>query len=340
LANVGSPSLDHHRMKPPHAIGRRTVARIAAGLALARPSLAAAAGPFRIAIPTLTLTRSAPQFVAFETALRNAGWRDKLTIDLVEVRGGVEGYAPALRDIVRRGADIIVVSGSEAGMRAARDSTKTIPIVVLAFDFDPVATGYVASLAHPGGNITGINVRQVELAAKRAEMLLAVAPGTRRMIVLSDTLSVGQSVDALTFLRRSGVGVTTVELRQPPYDYDAAMAGSDGKRGDALLLMTSTLIFSDCDEIAEVALQRRLPSSFGASEFPTRGGLMSYGVDTVDMWTQVAGYVDRILRGARPADLPMQQPSKFQLVINLKTAAALGLTIPSNLLALADDLIE
>jgi len=331
-------------MKPPHAIGRRTAGRIGAGLAIAALSRGSASaspgGPFRIAIPTLTLTRSTSQFVAFETALRNAGWRDNLTIDLVEVQGGVEGYEPAMRDIVRRGADVIVGGGSEATVRAARNATKTIPIVVLAMDYDPVATGYVASLAHPGGNITGINVRQVELAAKRAEMLMAAAPGTRRVIILSDTLSADQSADALTMLHRSGIAVATVELRQYPYDYDAALGDADGRRGDALLLMTSTLIFSDCDEIAGIALRRRLPSSFAFSQFPTRGGLMSYGVDTTDMWGLLAQYVDRILKGARPADLPMQQPTKFQLVINLKTANALGLTIPPTLLALADDVIE
>jgi putative ABC transport system substrate-binding protein len=328
-------------MKPPHAIGRRTAAHIGAGLAMAAlAGRSFAAGPFRVVIPTLTLTRSAPQFIAFETYLRHAGWGNNLTIDIFDVQGGVEGYQPALSDIVRQGVDVIVCGGSEAIVRAARDATKTIPIAVLAFDYDPVAKGYVSSLAHPGGNITGVNVRSVELAAKRAEMLIAVAPGTRRVIVLSDPLSEGQSTDALTMLQRSGVAAATVEVRRHPYDYDAALGDADGRRGDALLLMTSTLIFSDCDEISEIALRRRLPASFGASEFPTRGGLMSYGVDTTEMWGLVAQYVDRILKGARPADLPMQQPTKYELVINLKTAKALGLTIAPTLLALADDLIE
>ncbi len=156
---------DDHRMQPPRAIGRRAAIGVTV-VALTRSSLAAAGGPFRVAIPTFTMTRSTAQFVAFETALRNAGWRDNLVIDLVDVPGGAEGYPAAIRDIVRQGADVIVSGGSEAGVRAARDATRSIPIVVVAFDYDPVAKGYVGGLGRPG-NITGVNVRAVELAAKR-----------------------------------------------------------------------------------------------------------------------------------------------------------------------------
>jgi putative ABC transport system substrate-binding protein len=326
-------------MKPPSAIGRRAAVGVAM-MVLARGSLAAVpGGPFLVGMVTSQLTRSTPQFMALENRVRKAGYGDDLTFDLVAAHTYDENTR-AVRDLVRRGADIILALGNEGAVRAARAATSTVPIVVLGMDYDPLAKGYVASLAHPGGNITGVNVRQVELAAKRAEMLLAAAPGTRRVIVLSDMLSEDQQAGALERLRVAGIAATKVELHQTPYDYDAALGDADGRHGDALLLMTSPTLFDDCDEIAAVALKRRLPSSFAFSEFPTRGGLMSYGVDTVEVYGMVGDYIVRILKGGRPADLPMEQPNKFDLVINLKTAKALGLTIPPTLLALADDLIE
>jgi putative ABC transport system substrate-binding protein len=330
-------------MKPPHALGRRATVRfcggMAAALAAGRVHAAIPNGPFRVGIVSVSLERTSAQFVALDTALREYGFRDNLTIELIRIDSIAE-YEESMRALVRDGVDVIIGNGSEAALRAARQATTTIPIVTLAFDFDPVAAGLVASLARSGNNITGINVEQPQLAAKRAALLLQTAPGIRRVFVREDPTSANQTPGAVSALKAAGIEAHVIALDASPYDYEAALKDADGANGDALLVMASNSLFIDCDAIADVALRRRLPSSVAFSEFPTRGGLMSYGVDTVEMYRLAADYVARLLEGAHPTDLPLQQPVKFELVINLKTASALGLTIPRSLLFLADDVIQ
>lgn len=212
---------------------------------------------------------------------------------------------------------------------------------MVAFDSDPLAHGYVASLARPGGNVTGVFLQQIQLTAKRLDFLLQAVPGIARVVVLWDRVSADQLPAARAAAKSRNIRLDAIECADPPYDYGRLLAGVDGARGDTLLPMTSPF-FSAVDRrrLPEAALAHRLPSMFATHEFAEAGGLMSYGADLAAMWRLAARYVDRIARGAMPADLTVQQPTIFELVVDLETAKALGLTVPPAILARADEAIE
>ena len=207
-----------------------------------------------------------------------------------------------------------------------------------AVDSDPVARGYIASLAHPGGNLTGVVFQQPELIAKRLDLLTQAVPRIARIVLLYDRAGVEQREAATKAASALGIRLEAVELHSPPYDYERALAGTDGARGDALMIATSP--FGRGAPSAEAALRHRLPSIGPNRGTAEAGFLMSYGPDISDMFRISADYVDKILKGAKPADLPVQQPTRFELVINLKAANGLGLTIPPAILARADEVIE
>jgi len=207
-----------------------------------------------------------------------------------------------------------------------------------AVDSDPVARGYIASLAHPGGNLTGVVFQQPELIAKRLDLLTQAVPRIARIVLLYDRAGVEQREAATKAASALDIRLEAVELHTPPYDYERALAGTDGARGDALMITTSP--FGRAAPGAEAALRYRLPS-IGPNRFSAEAGyLIPYGPSTTDMFRIAADYVDKILKGAKPADLPVQQPTKFELIVNLKTAKSLGLTIPQTILARADEVIE
>ena len=270
------------------------------------------------------------------------GWEQgrNLQIDYV-VLGDTDaaGSLALATELVNR-VDVIYAVGGEDELRSAAAATKTMPIVLLANDYDPLAGGYVANLARPGGNITGVFLQQVELTPKRLEILTETVPELARVVALWDRISADQYEIAKEAARSLKIRLDGFECTDPPYDYERVLAGVDGAHRVVLLQLNSGVFFRDRKRFPVVAINHRLPSMFPFRQWVDEGGLMSYSASLTDMNHLAAGYVDRIAKGASPADLPVQQPTRFELVINLKTAAALGLTIPPTILARADDVIE
>jgi len=283
--------------------------------------------------------RSNPEHAAFEERLRELGYVEgrNLTIEFVQDTD-TDRLAAAVGEFARRGIDVIVTGGQDV-LKAAITATaaRSTPVVFRAVDFDPLAKGYIASLSHPGGSLTGVVFEQPELIAKRLDLLMQAVPHIARIILFYDVASLDQR-DAVTSAA-SGLGIPlqAIERHSPPYDYEEALAGTDGARGEALMMTSSAL---GGPGIVEAALRHRLPSIGNLRRHAEAGLLMSYGPDISDMFRIAADYVDKILKGAKPADLPVQQPTRFELVVNLKTAEALGLTIPPVILARADEVIE
>jgi len=285
--------------------------------------------------------RSNPEHVAFEQRLRELGYVEgrNLTIDFVQ-NDHLDRLVAAAGEFARRGVDVIVGGGQDAVLKAAIAATaaRSTPVVFRAVDFDPLAKGYIASLAHPGGNATGVVMSNLEMTAKRLDLLTQAVPLIARIVLLYDMEGEDQREAATQAASALGIPLEAIELRNPPYDYDRALAGIDGARGDALMMTTSGSHRPTAG--AEVALQHRLPAIAARRQWVEAGFLMSYGPNIADMFRISADYVDKILKGAKPADLPVQQPTRYELIVNLKTATALGLTIPPSILARADEVIE
>jgi putative ABC transport system substrate-binding protein len=286
--------------------------------------------------------RSSPGLRAFEERLSELGYVNGRNIAL-EFRTG-EGDLDLLpgmaAELIRLDVDLLVAGGSEATARAARQVAGTRPIVIVAIDYDPIALGYVVSLARPGGNITGVFLQQIELTRKRVELLSETLPKLRRVGILWDASATDQFKAAGDTARSLGLRVQSLELRSPLYDLAGAFTVAARDRADAVLATTTPEIFRNRALVAQLAAKNRLPTMFALREFADAGGLMSYGASLTRMYADAATLVDKILKGAKPTDVPMEQPTKFQLVINAKTAKALGLTIPPSLLARADQVIE
>ena len=284
--------------------------------------------------------RSDPTNVAFEDRLRELGYVEgrNLTIDFVR-DNDPDRMAAAVDELARRGVDVIAL-GNEATLKAAFTSTaaRSTPVVFRAVDLDPLEKGYIASLAHPGGNLTGIAVQQPELIAKRLDLLAQAVPHIARIVLLYDVFGESQREAARRAASALRIPLEAIELREPPYDYEQALAGTDGRRGDAMAITSSG--FNLAEPAAEAALRHRLPGVGLWRRWVDAGFLMSYGPNLSGMYRLSAEYVDKILKGAKPADLPVQQPTKFELIVNLKTAEALDLTIPLSVLGRADEVIE
>ena len=324
---------------------RRKVLALLAAAAVS-PHLAAkgAGEPAKVfRLGTLSFTPPGPGIRALERQLQTLGWEEgrNLQIDFVQLDDtDVDRSFAMAAELVGRGVDAIFAGGPELAVKAAVTATRTVPVVMIANDYDPVARGYVASLARPGGNVTGVFLQQIELTPKRLEFLTEAVPGMARVVVLWDRYSADQFEAAREAARSLKIPLDGIECTDPPYDYERALAGVEGGHRDALLLITSQVFFVDRQRLAAVALDHRLPSIFAFRQWVDEGGLMSYGARLTDMGRLAADYVDRIAKGAKPADLPVQQPTRFELVVNLKTTKELGLTIPPLILARADDVIE
>jgi putative tryptophan/tyrosine transport system substrate-binding protein len=300
-------------------------------------------GPRHIAVVAGAAAGSnSPYFRAFADELRRLGYsgQDSLRIDYLKRSPDAQELTRKIVETIREGAEIIVANGPEEALRAAMSATREQPIVMIAVDYDPLAKGYIGSLSHPGGNVTGVFFRQIELAQKRVELLREAVPDARRMPLLWDTHSADQYAAVRETLEGSGIPAVSVECREPPYDYEALIGQAGLTPGEALLVMTSPAFFADRDRLSVVTRQKQLATMFGLREWVNAGGLMSYGASIAEMTRLAAYYVDKLLNGARPADLPVIQPTKLELVINLNTAKTLGLTISQPLLARADEVIE
>jgi putative tryptophan/tyrosine transport system substrate-binding protein len=276
---------------------------------------------------------------AFVQRMRELGWIEGQTI-VIEVRWGegrAERYSALAAEFVRLKIDVIVTSG--AAVVAAKQATSVIPIVFPAAH--PLGSNLVASLARPGGNVTGLSMQQPDLASKRLQLLREVVPGLRRLTILANVgypSAVVEMGEVQAAVRTLGFEATTLEIRRA----EEIAPAFEGLRGgaDALYVCSEPLVNTNRIRVITLALGARLPTMYGYREFVESGGLMSYGPNIPDLFRRAGDYVDKILRGAKPGDLPVQQPTKFDLVINLTTAKALGLKIPESFLLRADEVIE
>ncbi len=275
-------------------------------------------------------------------ALKQLGYLDGVNLSYVgrwaETRKDrLRGLAAELASLK---VDVIVVAGGPASL-AAKDATSTIPIVILNAG-DAVGTGLVSRLDRPGGNVTGLNDQATELSAKRLEFLMAVVPKASRVAVLwnADDVAMTLRYDEVGRAARS-LRVTIVPLGvREPDDFKGAFDAMLRERPDALLMVSDTLTSLNRKRVIDFAAEHRIPAIYEFGSFVRGGGLMAYGAHSQEQWRRVAAYVDKILKGAKPGDLPVEQPTKFELVVNLKTAKALGITIPQSLLLAADEVIE
>jgi putative ABC transport system substrate-binding protein len=279
---------------------------------------------------------------AFRQGLRDLGYVDGRTI-AIEYRwaeGKPERIRELAEELVRLKVDVIVAPSS-IYTGAAKRATSTIPIIFMSHA-DPIGSGHVASLARPGGNITGLSIMMTETNAKSLELLKEAIPGLSRVGVIFDpaTPSHGPGLKAIEVVGPSlALRVQAVAVRRET-EYDGAFSAISRERAGAVLVLSTPLFIAGARPLAELALKHKLPSMFGPRHHVEAGGLMSYSPDRADLYRRGAIYVDKILKGTKPTDLPVEQPTKFEFVINLKTAKQIGLTIPPNLLARADKVIK
>jgi ABC-type uncharacterized transport system substrate-binding protein len=277
----------------------------------------------------------APATRAFLTALRDLGYSEGRNLDVLRIDALSQSHAELRSDV-----DLIVALGPEATLKVALAFGRAVPIVIAAFNYDPLALGYVTNLARPGGKITGLIYRQPELAGKALELLIQAFPDKTRVAALWDAISADQFGAAEQAARLLHVELLGLRLENPPYDFDAIFRNLLQSGPRTLLVLSSPYFTEHRSRIAELAVEHRLPTMFTFRIYVEAGGLMCYGLDVDKLAGRVAAYVAKILDGTKPADLPVEQPTTFELVINMKTAKLLGLTIPPAFLARADGVIE
>ena len=281
-------------------------------------------------------------YPAFLDELKKSGFIEgqNLTIEVVREDQDAQRLFAETAELVRSNVELLVVSGSEITLQAAIAASRTIPIAMLAINFDPIARGYVKSLARPGGNITGVVSLQTELAEKQVELLTQAFPERTRLAVLWDKLSADQFSAAERQARSLRLDVRSLKLENPPYDFDAAFQSLAEGSPQMLLVLSSPFFTPSRSHIAELAIQQRLPTMFIFKTYVQAGGLISYGVDPQAIYRQLGFYVAKILNGTKPADLPVEQAVKFELVINLRTAKAIGVEPSTAIQLRADEVIE
>lgn len=290
----------------------------------------------------LTPTTEAPFMDAFRKGLQELGWIEgqHYTIEFRFAEGQIERLPGLAASLVREHVDVIL-TGSNPGALAAKNATTTIPVVMVTTG-DPIGGGLVASLARPGGNVTGVTALGQALNAKRLEVLRQAVPGLRRVAVLTNPGSPYTKsflAERERVARELGLELPVIEAREPG-ELEPAFAAITRGRAGAVMVLTDVMFVTHRRTIVELAGRHRLPAVYGEREFVDAGGLLFYGASLVGMYRRAAFYVDRIAKGARPADLPVEQPTRLELVINLRTARALSLTLPPAFLLRADQVIE
>lgn len=317
-----------------------------AGLGLLAPLLSHAQQPAKLAriglLSPFPPAAATAWHDAFRQGLRDLGWVEgkNISIEYRYAEGRNERLPELAADLVRLQVDVIVASITTDSL-VAKNATRAIPIV-MASAGDPVASGLIESLARPGGNVTGLSQTAPELAGKRLELLKQIVSGLSRVAVIWNprgTTSPLAWKEIQLAARALGLELHSLEVRSLN-DFDRALQDAGRSRAGALAIMPDPLFAGNLKRIAELAAKHRLPSIFHLREFADVGGLVSYGIDRSDQFRRAAGYVDKILKGAKPADLPVEQATKFELVINLKTAKMLGLTLAQPLLMRADELVQ
>jgi putative tryptophan/tyrosine transport system substrate-binding protein len=328
------------------AMRRREFISLLGGVAVARPVVARAQQTVKI--PSLGFLTAgspgagSPGLPALLEGLGQLGWLEGKTI-VIEYRyaeNSDDRLHEMAAELVRRKVNVIVSAGTLASL-AAKHATTTIPIVMTSSG-DPLRNGLVASLAQPGGNVTGLSLMMSDVSGKRLELLKELVPGLSRVAVLWNSTNPYPTIvfkETQEAARRLGIEVESFEVKGPD-DFATAYGLARQKHPEALFTIDDPLTLSQLNQIFDFATRNHLPAIYSLPEFAAAGGLMAYGASVRDLYRRAATYVDKILRGARPAELPVEQPSKFELVINLRTAKAMGLTIPPALLARADEVIE
>lgn len=285
---------------------------------------------------------TSPGYPAFLDELKKSGFNVGQNLAIEE--GGEDRDAKRVfadaADLVRSDVDVLIAVGPELYLEAAVAASRTTPIVVWAINYDPIARGFVQSLQRPGGNITGVVSLQTELAAKQVELLAQALPGRTRLAILWDELSSDQFAAAEQQARSQHLDLQSLKLDNPPYDFDDAFRRLSEGSAEMVLVLSSPYFSNFREHIAELAIQRRLPTMFIFKGYVQAGGLISYGIDPAANFRQVGHYVAKILNGAKPADLPIEQATKFELAVNLKTAKAIGIELSTSILVRADEVIE
>jgi putative ABC transport system substrate-binding protein len=321
---------------------RRLIALGLAGLAAPWHSFAQKSRVWRIGVlETIPRAANAANFEAFLKAMRDVGYAEakNLSIDYRTTDGRAELFSSLADELVREKVDLILTRGTPAALAAAK-ATRTIPVVMAAIG-EPPGRGVVASLAHPGGNVTGLSAFVTELTGKRIEVLQAIRKMSRvaALLNMGNPIFAGQWKETQIAAEKLGMQAQLLDVRKAE-ELEAAFATAVQQRADGLVVGIDAVTQANRDVIARLAAQHRLAAVYAAKEFADAGGLLSYGVSYPDLYHRAAGFVDKIFKGARPGDLPVEQPTKYELVINRKAATALGLTIPASLLARADEVIQ
>jgi putative ABC transport system substrate-binding protein len=295
----------------------------------------------RVAILSTANPRSTTFYQAFEQRLHNLGHVESknITFEYRNAGGDVDKLPGIAAELVRQDVDLIVTS-TDIATRAAKDATTQIPILMVAINYDPIALGFIDSIARPGANVTGLFFQHLELLAKRFGLFKEMLPTIKRVAVFSDALAVEQLEQVVKSNQSVGFELEPIHLENPPYDFEGAFNAAKRVNAEAVFVLESASIFRGREIIAQLAKENRFPTSFAFREYVDAGGLVSYGVSFSTMYRRAAEYADKILRGEKPGDLPVEQSTKFDLVINLKTAKALGLIMPRALLATADEVVE
>lgn len=306
-------------------------------------SAGSAQAPKRVSVVgflTVTAGPSDPVVTSFRDALKQLGYVDgeNIRIDHRNADGRIDQLPRLAEELVRLPVDVIAV-GAEPALSIVANATTTIPIVIVSVDQDPVVSGLVKSFRRPGGNVTGIVSLQSELAVKRLELLRDTIPGIARVAVFWDPMNRRGVSDVEAAARSLGLAIRPIEVGAP-YDFDVAFRAAKKERAGVVLALFSPGFYIQRVQLAKAALSARVPTMLPGEQQVQAGGLMSYGPSVTDYWGRAAYFVDRVLKGAKPSELPIEQVSRFKLAINLRTAKTLGIAFPESILVRADEVIR
>jgi len=285
---------------------------------------------------------SAPYVAAFHEGLNEFGYIEgkNIAFEYRWAEGRIERAAEIAAELVHRKVDVIVTTGGEDALKAAMDATSSTAIIMIAVNYDPVERGFVTSIARPAGNVTGLFFRRPELVEKQMEVLTETFPQRKHVGILWDAISTVLFEAASRTASSLGLEIRPLRLEKPPYDFAGAFRTLAENGADMLYVLSSVYFNEHRSALAQLAIHHRLPTMFVSNLYVEAGGLMSYGPSLLAMYRRAADYVDRLAKGAKTADLPIEQPNKFDLVLNVRTAKALGITLPPQLIARADEVIE
>jgi putative ABC transport system substrate-binding protein len=290
---------------------------------------------------TVKSSQALANFQAFRAQLRDLGLTEgrNFSIDYKDIND-LRGLSVAVAELMQWQPDMVVAAGPEIVLKTVIAAKAAVPIIMIAINYDPIARGYVTSLSRPGGDITGVVLQQLALAQKQVELLTEAFPDRARLAVLFDAQSADQFVAAERTAKSLKLQVQPLKLENPPYDFEAAFRSASAGSAQMVLVLSSPFFTPQSSRIADLAIAQRLPTMFIFRNYAEAGGLMSYGADFPLMYRRAADYVAKILKGAKPIDLPIEQASKFEMVVNLKTAKAIGVELPTSILLRADTVIE